>query len=642
MSQFYWPLYALILILGRLALLCGLYFCDAPTGGPFVSDWNRFLWHTLFAEIGFAMALALFFFAISTFLRGKGLKIVKIASAIVATLYFFACGIDDEVMRWMNQRLTLSFLGTYLNATSDMGLVLSIVKGGIGHLLLTTFLGFSAIAASIVYAVKMPLPLQSKGQPLFSTKKIIALSLTVLFAALGCTSHMWFNPSHRRWPRIKPVAYVFAEELVQKFATMNPPEHYREGITALGGNPDQEFPFWHIAANESESLEAFKKRPLEERPDIILFTIESLRGWTSDMRIEANCKRFPNLCKLAYSGYYAPNAHSVGYPSIEGFLGIMVGVYSTPSGTFLYDFPNTQMRSFPDILADAGYHRELLCGSDPSFDNEKIWQEKWFDFNEFKPENDNDVALARRFVELYRERPQDKPLLFHWMSRSMHIPFTLPEDMGETPESSEDAYVRAEAYMDSALGIVLNEIYSGPRANNTLIILTGDHSYPNMGQTAESEQLGKIHDGATWVNLIFAGAGIQPYLESRPVSQADISPSIMGFLKLDVSNHFVGQNLLDFGNGTNQLPTVYSFRQGEVAMRTDSLTFFAAKEGADLATVHKNVQPNDWDSSKPVEGFISGATAPSPAALDSITKSMQYAAQAWEYIVFKNKLKPIN
>jgi arylsulfatase A-like enzyme len=280
-----------------------------------------------------------------------------------------------------------------------------------------------------------------------------------------------------------------------------------------------------------------------------------------------------------------------------------------------------------------------------------VWQQKWFDYNEFKPENDNDVALARRFVEMYRERDKNKPLFFHWMSRSMHIPFDLPADMGERPADAEAAYLRAEAYMDSALGIIVNEVKNGPRANSTLFILVGDHSYPNSAQTAESERLGKIHEGETWVSLIFAGAGAERTMDLRPVSQGSIASSIVAFLGLDVSNHFMGATLLNKAVedslqprdsvNTVELPGVYSFRQGEIAYRIDSLAFFAGMDDATPATVRTASWKADWDVSRPVEGFVSGRSVTvDEKLLAETTAKMRAAAHAWEFVVTKNKLMP--
>jgi hypothetical protein len=47
------------------------------------------------------------------------------------------------------------------------------------------------------------------------------------------------------------------------------------------------------------------------------------------------------------------------------------------------------------------------------------------------------------------------------MSRSMHTTFDLPPDMGPKPEDLDEAYLKATAYMDSSLGIILDEVEKG-------------------------------------------------------------------------------------------------------------------------------------------------------------------------------------
>lgn len=641
MLRYYWFFFALILALGRFAQLCALYMMDTPLGGPLVSNFNRFIWYALYSEIGLVMAVALVFWGISKLVRGKGYTVVKIVSLVLAFLYLALSATNDEIMRWISQRLTLSYIRTYIFAFTDTGLVSTIFAGSAFHFILSALIVVAFMVALILYVKKYDLAEVSRLP--FDRKSAGAVTLIFVLAVVGCTSHLWFNPSSRRWDRIRPVAYTLVENVFETLEMSNPGEHYREGIVALGGNPDQKYPFWKEAKNEKTSMESFKAKPMEERPDIIVLTIESLRGWALDMRIEENCKRFRNLCRLANGGVYYPNTHSVGFPSIEGLLGIMQGVYSFPQGIFLNSYPNTKMRSISEILADAGYYTEVLIGSEPNFDNSLIWFQKWFEFYEYKAENENDVALAKRFVELYRERPADKPLFFHWMSRSMHTTFDLPPDMGPKPEDLDEAYLKATAYMDSSLGIILDEVEKGTRAKNTLFVLTGDHSLLNGKQSLLTEKLGQIFDGFTWVSLIFNGPGIDPAVIENPVSQADIAPSLLGYLDIEASNHFMGVDLLGKGKpAVDAFPSVFSFRFGDMAMRQDSLTYLLPQcTVSDSVMVFKSYLKPTWDTSSLVAGYEAGM----PFVMDAAKKSemgrtMQAAAIAWRYVVYSNLLMP--
>lgn len=643
MFRWYWLFYALILIAGRFSLLLSLYCLKTPFGGAFVDRIDKFLWHTLYVESGVCMALATCFYAISFFVRGKGVWVLKIVSIVLGALYLILAGTDDEIMRWMSQKLSLSFISTYILAFSDTELASNIFWGDAFHFLLTVGIVVFFSAILVFFTVK-------KKQTVFFAapykKNILSLSVMLVLAVVGCTSFWWYNPVSRRQVRIKPVIYSFTDNVLEILKTRNPPANYNEGIVALRGDPNAEYPFWKEAKNEPAAQEAFKSKSLDEKPDIILFTIESLRGWTNDMRVKENCDRAPHLCELSKNSLYFPYAYSVGSPSIEGLLGIMEGVLSLPHHVLLNSYPNTRMRSISEILRDFDYHTEVLIGSDPYFDNGMVWFQKWFDYVEYKPENHSDVAMAHRFIEHYNSRPKGKPLFYHWMSCSMHIPFDLPKDMGEKPEDLDEAYLRSVAYMDSALGLIMDEVAKGERASNTIYILTGDHSLPSSDQMPTVERVGQASDAFTWVSLLFSGPGITPKIDTRPVSQGDIAPSIIGYLGLDASNHFMGTNLLRCKGADSScnldLPPVYSFRSGDMGLRNDSLTFLLPNvEGKDLALVLKKEHEPTWDVSNPVEGYVNEP----PIEINreekvKATETMRAISDTWKYLVYRNKLMP--
>lgn len=651
MKNFYWLIYGLILFGARLTQLCFLYFSEMPTGGSIVDRWYRFFPHALVAELGVVMALALLGYLITALVKKDfPRKIVAVAFVVVGVAHVWLNAGDDETMRWMGQHLSLSFFETYSNAVSDLGLVGRIFVGGIGHFAWDIVFGLAASAAVVV--------LYRKGfarfcPVAFSRKSVITVIVMVALAVTGLTSRYWFAPSKMRWKRVAPFAWHVGEELAYKFSSSERRPDYADGIALLGGDPRADYPFWHEVPGDSLNLNAFRNRPLDERPDVIFFTVETFRGWTADVRVEETCKRLPNICKLANSGLYFPNAHSVGYPSIEGFLGILTGLWSHPRFTFLSDVPNTQMRALPDMLKDAGYHRMVLTATEPSFDNLNPWFERWFDYSEYKPENQHDVPIANRFRELYRERPGDKPLFFNWMSTSTHVPFTLPGEYGPTPKDPEVAYLRTMAYLDSAVGIVMDEIQKGNRANNTLIILTGDHAFANKAQHEVPEFIGGAHDGYTWVPLIVAGPGIESGVVTVPVSHVDIGPTVLKYLGLELSNNFVGASLVepaekDSSSGetgfrvASRIPEVFSFRMDDATMRNRDYTYYVSMEDSSTWTVFDAMQTPDWDVSRPVEGFVTARKLSSvPALAEETARKVRAAAFAWEHVVNLNKLMPV-
>lgn len=632
-NSLYWLLFGGALWAARTVQLCFLYLMDSPAGGPLVDSPQKFLPYASLVEMGVSMAIALTCGLISLAIKkDSAKKIFGIFSVIFGSLYLILSGCDDEVMRWMSQHLSFSYLGTYSNAASDPGLVGRIFLGGLFH-----------FSLNILFALGVICLLFFLNAKLFkhSTKvSIICLSILFFLSAIGLTSKFWLNPNSMRWKRIAPVAFNLSEEILYTFSPHGKRDDFSLGVTLLGGDSSNPYPFWKVAEGEAASFEAFKNLPLEEKPDIILLTIETFRGWVGDMRIQSNCENFKNLCALARAGTYFPNAHSVGYPSVEGFLGIHTGMWSHPRIVFLSDRAETKMRTLPDILKEAGYHRELLTATSPNFDNLDPWFNKWYDKWEYDKKNGDDLSIANRFKELYANTPKDKPLFFNWMTTSMHVPYTLPESFGETPLDQEEAYIRAVAFMDSAVGIVLDEIQKSERKENTIIILTGDHAMANNAQHALPYFIGMVHSGYTWVPLIFAGRGIEERIIETPVSHTDIAPTLLSKLGLNVSNHFVGKNILEEENAFQK---TFSFRMEDIAMRDSLFTFYTALSEDSPLSVLSTVTTPTWDTAHRVEGFFGEEKAknfPENFSPSEEAKKLRAAAFAYEYLIDNNLLMP--
>ena len=487
------------------------------------------------------------------------------------------------------------------------------------------FAGWSGAAVQNAAAGKNGSAGKNCADPMRRKSNWICLGIALALAITGLTSKNWFAPSNMRWKRISPVAFRLVDEIKYKLTESERRSDYAEGIALLGGFPLADYPFVECTASASE-CEEYRQQDFaqftargERKPDIIFFVIETFRGWTGDIRVPATCEKLPNICKLAKSGLYFPNAHSVGYPSIEGFLGVLAGVWAHPQMTFLSDYPNTRMLALPEILGEAGYYRMVLTATEPSFDNLHPWFAKWFDYSEYKPENQHDVPIADRFRELYAKRPADQPLFFDWMSTTSHVPFSLPKEYGPTPSDPEEAYVRSLAYMDSAVGIVMDEVAKGPNADNTLFVLVGDHAFANNAQHRVSNFIGGVHDGYTWVPLIFAGPDIEQKIVTTPVSQVDIAPSVLSYLRLfGVSKNFVGEPLLelvppdglcgvDYTIAYQAAPKhrpVFAFRMGDMTMITDSVTYIANIQDSTLVSAFETVLEPTWDTSHPAEGLL--------------------------------------
>lgn len=622
----------LILFSARLLQLLQLYFTSTPSGGSLS---ERALITFICAVIveGSVYAGIVFLYTLFSLNRSKKWpSLFYTLFASVGLFYLSVSAINDQVMRWMGQHFDLAFIKTYSLSKLEPGLVNNIFLSGLKSFVLSVLILF--MAAVFLFFISKKISFK-KASPLSFAFTTVSL-LTILI--LSSTATSWNKACRIRWKRIQPLVATWYYDIKYDLTHKNKPDDYTLGIQELGGNPNSDYPLYHYVANEDSSLEAFKSKPLIERPDIILLSLESLRGWASDFRIAENCKRMPNLCSLALSGSFFPYTYSVGFPSTEGMTGLQLGIWSHPQKVFLTDFVSTSIRPLPEILGDAGYYRLFLTAAEPSFDNFTPWFDKWADYHEYKEENSSDIPLAHRFVELYNNRPKDKPLYSIWINFTTHTPFNVPKSYATPASTSEERYKQTLAYLDSAIGIVLNAVREDPRFHETIIIATGDHSIANTAAQKASFKNGNAFAGQTWTTMTWSGYKIpQKNKILHPISHVNFAPTILSLLGLSVSNHFVGEPLF---NNENNHQKVFSFRRGGIARRQDSIICFTDLD-LSIPTLYKRQNTYiDWDSTNTIEGFASEPDYEYPDQLKGLENKARAAAESWRYILDHNKLYP--
>lgn len=614
-------IFAAVMFIGRGLQLGLLYFTSLPMGGSIVDRPVATIGVHLIAEGASIAMISVLLGGLYSLLRKY--KAARISTIVLATLYLVLSATDDQVVRWMGEKLSLSFLSTYLfsGTNTDANLVLNIAKSGI-----VSFMAEVAITSLFIFGI---IKLLKKGE--VSKKFSIGLALGFLCAGIAIfySSKSW-APLKFKWFRVAPTYVTFFNEIKENLNTNIDEEVLKKGIAFLGGNTNSEFPFYHEEG--ISNVDEFLKKDLSEKPDIIVLTIESLSGWFGDLRQEASCQRLPHLCALMHQGSYFPYTYSVGYPSTEGMVGMQLGIWSDPSKTLISQGLHLKNKSLPDHLGDLGYYRIVSTGMEPSADNFTPWFSRWFNQIEFDPTISTDVALANRFAELYKNRPKDKPLYFDWLTATMHTPFLVPEDFAPYSEEWDVRYSNAAAYMDSAVGIILSTIEQDPRGKNTIVVLTGDHPTPNASHHKQVAKYGTIQSGFTWTNLIIAGPSIpQDSVIITPKSHVDLAPTLLKKLGVSTSNNFVGHDLF----AEKMYPT-FSFRKNFAAYRNGSEIYYT--NFSDNTFCIRLQQATE--APKTAESlFLDFKIEPEAGKCSKdIKDSLNAAALAWQHLLRKNLL----
>lgn len=141
---------------------------------------------------------------------------------------------------------------------------------------------------------------------------------------------------------------------------------------------------------------------------------------------------------------------------------------------------------------------------------------------------------------------------------------------------------------------------------------------------------------------MFSGPQIKPAIVEDIASQEDIAPSIIGYLGLKASNHFLGINLLEKSPKFKDRGPIFSFKYGDMAMRQDSTAYYITPVNSQEPAIAQKIPLTpSWDTSNPSDGFITGAPFQLPREKRTeIARKMRAAAKSWEYIIYKNRLMP--
>lgn len=506
-------------------------------------------------EIGLLTLLCAFFGAIDTRLTHRVRTGWRAVGTGALGLYALFGHIDREVLRWMGEHMTVSFIRTY----TSVGTV------GVTHDVLSGDTFWTRIM--LIFALLLILPIlaalwriRDEGTLGFSRKTLAIITLSgLLMASVQYVAPLKRRKLHHIDPGIVRITRSALWDALKLDHPKDPATAYQDLIAISRGYPHAEdatdlvvenadYPLWRDDNVGSQPIEQFKQRPLDDTPDILLIVVETWRGWQSGLEAAPLFDGNPKLrALLEEQGSYFPYVHSAGFPSTEGLLGVHLGLWSDPEKVFIIDHLGIRSRALPNILHDAGYHTSALLGFDPAFDNLTPAISRWYEHFEHDPRLDDDEKLITRLIEAYDARDRSQAHLMTLTTRTTHAPYTIPQNTGETPaDTSEKRYQQTVRYSDVQIARLIEHLQQQPDWDRTLIVLVGDHAQPTPFQRNQQDVFGRYTPGNTWTSLAFMGGYAKDMPQGRhpfTVSLVDIAPTLLSMLDLRAHNHFVGRDL---------------------------------------------------------------------------------------------------
>ncbi|MDV6168289.1 sulfatase-like hydrolase/transferase [Flavobacterium sp. DG1-102-2] len=302
----------------------------------------------------------------------------------------------------------------------------------------------------------------------------------------------------------------------------------------------------------------------------------------------------PFLDSLFQKGYLFTNGHQNGYRSIDALPAIWASIPSFKE--HFLSLPNSvaPYYALPACMNEMGYNTAFFHGAVKesmgfvSF-GKNTGIKNFYSRNEYEDENgtaDFDGKWGiwdHKFMPFVHKKintmaSQDKPFFATFFTLSSHHPYKVPPGLPKQFSEGTLPIHRAIKYSDYSLGEFFKSIKNEPWYNNTLFIITADHS-----SGADSEKFNKAPHDYTIPIFFFKPGSNMVAKDDKIMQHIDIMPTVLGMLDYDKpyfafgKDHFNGVDAKDhfainFSNSAFNFTTdkyYYLFNEKEIIKKID-------------------------------------------------------------------------
>jgi lipoteichoic acid synthase len=267
----------------------------------------------------------------------------------------------------------------------------------------------------------------------------------------------------------------------------------------------------------------------------------------------------PNLNRLIGQSLYFPNFYhqtAQGRTSDADFLA-SCSMYPLPTGSAFIRFASNDFDCTPSILNGEGYSTTVHHAYDGSFWNrnnmyrnmqyEQFYNLKDYTINEPIGWSLGDQSFFRQTIDQLKERDRS-PFYALTITLSSHHPFKMPYsnqllDVGDLKGTIMGDYLQAAHYVDSAIGVLVDQLKEEGLWDDTILLFYGDHDnsitdwslYEQFLGTPVSE-LDKDRITRKVPFFIHLPQDENVGEIQKAVGQIDIAPTLMHLLGIPVEN----------------------------------------------------------------------------------------------------------
>lgn len=433
-------------------------------------------------------------------------------------------------------------------------------------------LDFSVISANYMEAFSaesMQILMESVGL----WELLVSLGIIAVLAVLEFYYKIRVTRAQKRPISVKllfiiPLYCIF---LVSSFPTHDDLTHFLRTVYGFYTNTSpyriDYIPGDYPLVNESKSANRFLQAN-ERRPNIFLIMIESFNYKFIESGNWDDEEYTPYFNRLIGRGIYVENFYANSIQTSKGHAATICSIVPSIRSKIFRRHWKLSLNTLPEILKNQGYdtiyfqaHKNL------DFDNtRRFMRANGFDTVETayrflaKDEKRRSKRWYMRdrvfykkffdFLDSHTGKPSGPPIFAFLPTIYNHSGFGhIPKEQRhfyKDPQTKAQRYANSIYLVDNDLKVFFQELEERKYLQNSMIVLTGDHSYP-VGDHGINHNEAGFYEESFRVPFILLWPGKVPPLRitHTAYSQMDIAPTILDILGYEgIKNHFSGESIL--------------------------------------------------------------------------------------------------
>ncbi len=329
---------------------------------------------------------------------------------------------------------------------------------------------------------------------------------------------------------------------------------------------DGEFPYIRDRISGSDIYDELKARGLS-RPNVIIIMIESYNANIVEALTPDGKEITPVINRFLKSGVYYDRFYGNSVQTVKGQEAVLLSVLPSIRGKIFRKYTDLKYRAFPSIASENGYNTVFMQGyRNLKFDNtEDIMTKSGFkivetaynflsdkDLDEIWGWGPEDKMVYKGFfncLDIEHRKNPEKPFLGIIATISNHMYFReVPREkryLYPEPRNIKECYSNSIHLCDSQLVDFFNLLSQRSYLKNTLVIITGDHSFPINEHGFTANENGFYDESFRIPYLMIWKGVLKPErVREQVYSQLDIAPTVLDVMGLhEEKNHFLGRSL---------------------------------------------------------------------------------------------------